>query len=390
MAGIFELVPLTGWCVALALSYMAFRVSQAIVGGLDFTIPVINVRPLHGLAVALENSVVEWFDDMVKASEAGIAKAFTALKDSLELFAALTLLLGFAVYKALAYLWNTALPAFVKLQTDLIRTAANKAQTLAEALPGSIASNLGIAKTYAETQAEKALSDAQIFASTQDAIFMSMLRSEFGQAVDTLRAGASAAATAALTTAQAGITAAERLAAGQVLEAEQLAASGFADAERLAGSALAQSEAAAKQALAEAEARGATALAGVRDVAVAAGDDLATIEGKLGALGTAGLIASIPAIATLVHAIATEAGLDDAACRAKNKGICGTDPLQWAGLLAGLAALGLSFDLSDVVKLAAEGVGEAGLLLADVGKIPQDVIVNVGGIIGQVAAGIAA
>lgn len=352
MAGVFELIPLTGWCVALALAWMAYRTSQAIVGGLDFNIPVINIRPLHGLAVALENSIVEWFDDAVKASEAGIAKAFTALKDSLLLFAGLAILLGYSVYKAFAYLWTTALPAFVKLQTDWIGTTAKNAKTLAEALPGSIASNLGIAKTYAETQAEKALSDAQIFASTQDAIFMSMLRSEYGAAIDTLREGASAAATSALTTAQAGITAAEQLAAGQVLEAESLAQAGVIEAERLAGSALAQSEAAAKQLLAEAEARGKAALDEVGKIAGRVGDDLATIEGNLGALGVAGLIASIPAIATLVHAIATEAGLESASCRAKNKQICGTDPLQWAGLLGGLALMEGALSLKEIVPVA--------------------------------------
>lgn len=402
------LLCLCGLVLALLVGGKAFMDSIAAV----LNVSIAGVRPFAGAAVALENSVIKWLQKEIDNTIKLMAKFWHEL--------ALSFIVGFegilrsadGVVKGFAYLWNTALPAFVKLQTDWIGSLAREAKTIATGNVALIARDFAAAKTYAETQAERALSSAQAFTSSAVADAVSAVRGELSADVQALRDGANAAATAALQTAQAGIAEAERLATEEAARlrgeftgdvsaldrtiadtAQALTAAaqaGVAEAERLAGSALAQSEAAARQALAEAEARGRAALDEVGKIAGAVGSDLKTIEGALGAAGVAGLLATIPAIATLVQAIATEAGLDSAACRAKNKQICGTDPLQWAGLLAGLAALGVSFDLADVVKIAAEGVGEAGTLLADAGKIPQGVIADVGGVIGRVALGIAA
>jgi hypothetical protein len=90
----------------------------------------------------------------------------------------------------------------------------------------------------------------------------------------------------------------------------------------------------------------------VRSIAVGVENDLGTIEGQYGALGVAGLIAAMPAVATLVNAIASEAGLENRDCRQKVKGICATDSSAWGDLLAGLAATGFAFSLLELAEVA--------------------------------------
>lgn len=352
--------------VALALLLAALNLAKALRDALN--VGFLGIHPFSGIASALNNTLVAWLDDAVKGTEKLTAKLFNDLTASLELLAGLSILLGDAVVKGLEYLWAHALPGVLHALIDPIGTIARAAKSLVDSLAGTVETNLHRAEAYAEAQAAKALGDAQAFVRSQVAGAVAALRGELGAAVSTLETAISTAETHTLQLAADGLAAAERTIGGEITTAEQTAAA----------------------ALAASEAIGAAALAGVKSIAVTAEDDLNTIEAGLGALGLAGLIASIPALATLVHTIATEAGLDSSKCRAKNKLICGTDPLQWASLLAGLAALGVSFDLADVVKLAAEGVGEAGGLLADVARVPDDVVRSVGGVIGQVAAGIAA
>lgn len=75
--------------------------------------------------------------------------------------------------------------------------------------------------------------------------------------------------------------------------------------------------------------------------------------GKLAELGAGAVL-----LRALVESLTSEAGLDRAECRAKVKGICGTDPTAWAGLLASLAAVGVAFDLKAVCD-AGETIADA-------------------------------
>jgi hypothetical protein len=84
------------------------------------------------------------------------------------------------------------------------------------------------------------------------------------------------------------------------------------------------------------------------------GTDLA----KLG-----GLLLAVPLLNSLVNALVREAGLGEAACRQKNAGICGTDPLQWASLLGALVPIGLAFDLEAIVGYAGSIAGEVETLV---------------------------
>ena len=81
----------------------------------------------------------------------------------------------------------------------------------------------------------------------------------------------------------------------------------------------------------------------------------------------AGIIAAMPAIATLVQSIAVDAGLENADCRSKVKGICGTSPAAWESLLVGIASAGLLFDLPAIVESAALLASPVVALLDQVG-----------------------
>lgn len=68
------------------------------------------------------------------------------------------------------------------------------------------------------------------------------------------------------------------------------------------------------------------------------------------------LLAAVPALAALVNTIATEAGLENADCRSKVKGICTTPLDEWAGLLDDLIPLTLAFSLAEMFSLI-ESIG---------------------------------
>lgn len=81
-------------------------------------------------------------------------------------------------------------------------------------------------------------------------------------------------------------------------------------------------------------------------------DELNTLLRNLNPADIAGLLAAVPVVTALVQAIATESGLDNAVCRAKVRGICGTNPLAWEAMLAGLLPLVGVFTFRQLVEEA--------------------------------------
>lgn len=351
----FDIGALALCFVALALLLAAKQLAQAIAGPLNVSIA--GVRPFGRVASAIENGIIGALDDAIKGVEATAAKFESGLIDSFGLLIAIPALLALGTKAALEYLWTRALRPVIHAIADPIRTVADKAAASVATLEGTVAANVGAAERYARERAASALGAAEAYVDRKIDAAIALLRRDIS--------GALSAAEGYADTAVARLRSAEDQAvANAVGLAAEAKAAGLAAAiaaeqaaERAAGSALAQSEAAAAQALAEAQAAGKAALDTVKGIAVGVGDDLATIEGAFGAAGIGALIASIPALATLVTAIAVEAGLEDAACRGKVKGICRTDPNQWAGLLAGLGLLGAGFSLRELAELARPVVG---------------------------------
>lgn len=137
--------------------------------------------------------------------------------------------------------------------------------------------------------------------------------------------------------------------------AETEAASALRDAKSFATREAHAAEAAATDyadtAVAKLRAAESQAIASARAIAVGAEEALRTIEGAMTPEELAALLAAIPALAVLVHAIATEAGLDNPECRGKVKGICGTNPARWGKLLGELALLTGLLNFRELVAL---------------------------------------
>lgn len=72
-----------------------------------------------------------------------------------------------------------------------------------------------------------------------------------------------------------------------------------------------------------------------------------------------GLLIAVPALAAIVNVLEAETGLGRAECRGKIKNICATDPAKWAGLLDGLALIGVGLSLEQIFRLSAEVADEA-------------------------------
>lgn len=120
--------------------------------------------------------------------------------------------------------------------------------------------------------------------------------------------------------------------------AREVAGAGERAAEKYASQAVDQLRAAESQAISSA-----------RAIAVGAAHELDVIEGALSATQLGALLAALPAIAALTHAIATEAGLENRACREKVGKVCQADSAKWGRLLGGLTLMTGAISLAELV-----------------------------------------
>lgn len=348
----------------------------AVVGGILRTINVsiLGTHPFGGLVTKAENAVTAATNTVVQGLEKQATKFESGLGDALALIIGIPLLLAVALKDLLQYLWHTALSAFVSSIVGPVRTLASQAIARVTTLEGTVASDLTEAKRYADASASSALSDAKTFAShwidNAVTVLNGTIRSAIATAegyadtaVSKLRGVEDAAVAAAVGLAAEAKNAGINAAAGALSTAEGEIAGVRATALAAAAGALTTAEsyaehvggdvaAGAAAALAQAEGVVSASVDAVKAIAIDIQHDLGTIEGQYGALGLATLIASIPAIATLVNALATETGLENEDCRQKVKGICATPSSAWTDLLGGLVAVGVSFSLLELAEVA--------------------------------------
>lgn len=354
---------------ALALCFLAIAalllvkgVVSAVAGILDFS--VLGYRPLKGVAVALENNVIGALDDAIKGVEKVTAKFESGLIDSFGLLIAIPVLLYLGIKAALSYLWSSALKPIIHSIVDPVKALADKAASRVTSLEATVANNLSSAESYARARATEAVSTAKAYVESRITAAELTLRGDIAAALAAAFAYADTAVSKLRAAEDAAVASAVGLAAEAKHAGELAGQAALAAAEAELGPEIAAVRAVDAQALAQLDAAGKAALAGLEGVVINVGDDLSAIEGAIGAVGAGALIASIPAIATLVHAIATEAGLENAECRQKVKGICGTNTGAWTGLLEGLAAIGFAFSLEELVKVATPMVGELAPIIA--------------------------
>lgn len=343
------------WFALLTIIIWIAGAFEAVLGGISF--PVIG-NPFKSIANDIVKYVSDPVDALRKTSEKGIAKGFHGLVDALELFLGLALLVGVAEQKALAYLWHHAL-------VPLVKFVANGVVDAALDVKGRITTAIysGATAVVAAGLRADGWVTALVLKYARLAIHDALA---VNGAIDNAIAAVDTQLSRAITTAKNDAEGYADTAVGVLREAETTALSnavstltaGITAAETAATGLFNQAEADAKAALTAADTTINTAIAGVQAIAVTLDDDLTTLLGKLSPGDVAALIAAIPLIGLLVNTIATETGLNNSECRSKVKGICGTDPLAWAKLLGGLAALGFAFDLRALAKVANEVIGD--------------------------------
>lgn len=347
---------------ALALCFLAIGLLLAAKGMVAavarvFNVSILGTHPFGFISNALENAVIGALDDAIKGVEKATARFESGLIDSFGMLIALPALAILGTKAALQYLWNEALRPTIHSITDPIRTTATRALNRVDDLTDTVAQNLASAEAYARARASSALESARSYADGRVDAIARTLRGDIAAAISTAERYADEAVGRLRAAEDAAIANAVGLAAAARAAGEAAAAAALATAEHDIAAGVATAEAAAAGALAASDAAGKAALDVVRSVAVTAEQDIETVLGELDARTVAALIASIPALATIVNAIATEAGLENAACRTKVKGICGTDPTSWGNLLAGLAAIGLAFNLRELNAVAKPLIG---------------------------------
>lgn len=353
---------------ALALCFVAIAallavkgVVAGVAGILDKSI--LGYRPFHGIAVALENSVVSALDDAIKGVEKVTARFESGLIDSFGLLIAMPVLLYLGVKAALSYLWSAALVPKIHSIVDPIKALADKASAKVSSLEATVSNNLSSAEAYARARATEAVGTAKAYVESRISAAELVLRGDIAAALAVATAYADTAVSKLRAAEDAAVSSAVGLAAEAKFAGEAAGRAALLAAEAEFGPEIAAVRAIDAAALAQLDAAGKAALAGLEGVVINVGDDLQAIEGAIGAVGVGALIASIPAIATLVTAIATETGLENAECRQKVKGICGTNAGDWAGLLGGLAAIGFGFSLRELVEIAEPMIGELAPIL---------------------------
>ena len=385
LEGGYDLGALALLGLALGALLLTKGLVSAIAGIFDFS--VFGYRPLHGIAVSLENGVVGALDDAIKGVEKVAAGFLSGLIDAFGLLIAIPLLLGLGVKAALEYLWNSALRPLIHSITDTIRNVAGQALAKATALEGTVAADLAAAERYARDHATAALADAEAYVETRLATALHTVTGEIGagvtaaeryadQAVSKLRSAEDAAVAAVATVAAQGIAEAERIAAGEVATAEQLAAAGVATAEQLAQAGIAdairQGEAATSALAQVVSGEIATldqAIAGAAaEIPELTFQGIDYIRGKLEGLDLtklAGLIAAIPLVGAIARSLALKSWLWCDSVAAAGKALCGLPANLLTSLLEGAIDVLVLADLCEIIHLMGDAAREVEPLIAD-------------------------
>lgn len=309
--------------VALALVYMAYKLSQSIAGVLNFSI--LGVHPLSNVAKALENSIVSWLSSTVNDLETVARDLFHGLTWMMREFLDGINAMTAHIEDAFTLLWGTSIPAYVKAALRPIIVSINAVEATAQATSRMLAREVIRLDTRIDNAATATVRS---------------IERDVAQQIDRATHGIDAEIRAIRSSVDQAIDHALNLARSE---------------SQIALGELRRAEDAALGAISAAE--GATA------------GELHDLIRDLNPAQAIGIIASVPLLAQLVQTITMESGLDSAACRSKVKGICGTDPGDWSWLLAGAGVLGFGMTLREIIEAGSEVVSYVAAGAEDLGEL---------------------
>ncbi len=350
-----ELSAVAALWILVGLLTLALGIAEAIAAPFDINIPAVG-RPFHFVSVALHNSLIKWIQSAITGVEGAAAHLWNNLASSMQLVFGLSILLGDAVYKALSYLMQVTLGARIFSKTEPIRKAADKAQTDATTAlalasggtPDVIGRLLG--------QPGAILSEANKYTDVQIRTIHDTVNAEAAAAAKSATSAAASAAQAArdITTGHAGSPGAAGIPGERGLpgEAGTPGVAGVPGVQGLPGEAGAPG--ASGVAALEAAVAGEAGVIG--GIGTETWDELQKLYGSLDLTKLGGLLATGAVAGSIVNVLARDTGLENAECRSKVKGICGTDPSVWENLLGLLAPLGFGFTLTEMLPIARQAI----------------------------------
>lgn len=230
---------------------------------------------------------------------------------------------------------TSAAQALSAAETAIETDVAARAQAAADALAATaqqLTGAIATAETAAETAARTALGAE-------------------AHTLETAIADASSAASAALDAARATVE--SELGAAAATAAAEL----HTTAQQLSG-AIATVTGTAQALVAELASAEAAATGELADIYNLPADALRNLLDGLDLTKVASFGAGLVLVRALVGAIAREAGLDSAECRAKNRQICATPGGEWGDLLAGAAFVTGALSLAELVPIGRAAIGE--------------------------------
>lgn len=315
-AVLLEGVDLVALCAILLLMGLTIAVAYTFEKLADvLDVGILGAHPFRGVANAIRSTIVAGLNDGIKALGSVAHDLWVGAKWSFNELVQAIMAIPNGVHAALQYLWNQAIPDYVKASLSAVHKEVNALSAKVTNLTSELGTDILRLDTKIEHTATATLNSAT-----------KVIDSKVKQVEGELTHGLNAM--------QASIEADIR--------------SAVAGAEKVGSTALdklRQAEDAAIDSLKQAE--GATAT------------DLRNLSGQIPFNDIASVIAAVPLLRAAINTLESEAGLERPECRAKVKGICGVDSSQWTNLLEGLALLAAGVSLADIFQLAEDAAKTA-------------------------------
>lgn len=304
-------VDLVALCGVLVLIGMLIAVRSTFAKLADLiNVSVFHSHPFASVAKAIENTIVEACNRDIAALGSVAHELWRGLKWSVALIPQMVMAVVNATDSALDYLRHNALPAVIKISLAPLHLAITAAKAAADAVGIDLAKEVGRL-------------DAKIDSFKRDVV--GLWRQDIASAVKTVEHDLTV-----------GLNHLETTVATDIRQA-------ISTAEGYGTSALDK--------LREAEN---AAIGSIRSAEDKTAADLRGLINQLPLTDIASVVAAVPLVVEAVRVLEAETGLGRSECRAKFRGICGTDPSQWTRLLEGLVLIGLAMSIEEMIRAAAE------------------------------------
>lgn len=315
----YDLPAILGVYLAIAILAVIAYTFHRLASVLNFSI--LGIHPLRDVGNAIDRVIVDGCNDAINTLEKWGSALWNDFKNSVEFAMAMLILLAAGIVWSAGYLWNhlaatairTAIGAGAKTGSDLATRVDN--------LIKDVARNATKAETLIATGVSTAIATAHRYTAQEVAYLDGRIDNVSSGIRDLIPQAVKDAA------------AAEDLVTGAAIQS-------LRDAEN-------------------------AAIQAVSDAQTLTETELHNLLGQLDLTDLAKIAGAVPILSLLVQTIATESGLNNAECRQKVKGICGTNLSAWLHFLEGL---GLAFawtSLDDFANELADITGEVTAQITD-------------------------